>query len=185
MRNLIAIGLLLGASGSATAVDTIVNVPGTYSLRNCCAWSPLAVQFDAGAYTVTPVVRNSVPGAQFTAYNFGMGLGWSSAYSIALDPAHITDYGSAGPYAGSGYPDEDTAFLHTAAGSFSLAQAGTVYFGVPDSIHGDNFGGVSLRVAPVPEPAGIMLLLAGLGMLLVRAQGKGWLLRMIARPHAA
>jgi hypothetical protein len=185
MRNLIAIGLLLGASGSATAVDTIVNVPGTYSLGNCCAWSPLAVQFDAGAYTVTPVVRNSVPGAQFTAYNFGMGLGWSSAYSIALDPANITDYGSAGPYAGSGYPDEATAFLHTAAGSFSLPQAGTVYFGVPDSIHGDNFGGVSLRVAPVPEPAGIMLLMAGLGMLFLRAKAKGWLSRLTVSPNAA
>lgn len=184
MKKLIAVGLFLGASGSAIAVDMVVNVPGTYSLGNCCAWSPLEVHFDAGSYLVTPVVKNSVPGAQFTAYNFGMGYGWSSAYSIALDRNHITDYGSAGPYAGSGYPDEDTAFLHTAPGSFSLAKAGIVYFGVPDSFHGDNSGGVSLRVTAVPEPAGMMLLLAGLGALFVRVQGKRRLSRLTGGIHA-
>lgn len=165
MKKLVALAVLLGITGSANALDRIVNVPGQYSLCNGCAWAPMGLSFDAGSYTVTPVVADSVPGALYTAYNFGQGLGWSSAYAIALDRDHIMDFGLSGPHAGSGWPDPATAFSHTASGGFSLAQAATVYFGVPDSFHGDNFGGVSLRIAPVPEPSQIALLVTGLGLL--------------------
>ena len=165
IRSVVTIVLALSGPIAAVAQDRIVNIGGQQALCNGCTWGPLAVRFGPGSYLATPVTAGSHPGAQYTAYNFGMGLGWSSAYSIALDRDHIVGYGSNGPGPGSGWPDEATAFAHSAVGAFTLSQAQDVYFGVADSIYGDNFGGVSLRVAPVPEPAGMALMLAGLGVL--------------------
>lgn len=165
MRTLIGSALLLVATTNVLAMDRIINVSGQYAVCNGCPWSPVGFMFDAGSYTVTPVLANTVPEAQFTAYNFGMGLGWSAAYGVALDRDRIRDFGSAGPHAGAGWPDEATAFAHSAIGNFSIASAQTVYFGVPDSFHGDNFGGVSLKVSTVPLPTTLALLVPAMGLL--------------------
>jgi len=155
----------LSGATCAVAQERVVNISGQDALCNGCAWAPLAIRFEAGSYLATPVAAGSRPGAQYTAYNFGAGLGWSSAYSIALDRDHVVGYGSNGPAAGLGWPDEASAFGHTAPGTFVLVHAQDVYFGVADSFYGDNFGGVSLSVTPVPEPARHALLLAGLAVL--------------------
>lgn len=170
MKKLVALAALCIAATGAHALDRIVAVSGQDAVCNGCLWAPLGVMLDAGNYTITPVLAGSAPGAIYTAYNFGMGLGWSAAWGLGLDPTHITDYGTSGPHAGAGWPDEATAFAHTAAGSLTLSTAQVVYFGVPDSYYGDNSGGVSLHIRPVPEPDVAGLLLGGLAAL-------GWVFR--------
>lgn len=176
MHRLLAAALLAIVASQAHALDRIINVSGQSALCNGCPFAPETYPFDAGSYLVTPLLANTAPGALFTAYDFGHGLGFSAAYAIAVDPAHISDFGTSGPHAGAGWPDPATAFAHSAIGSFSLASAGTVYFGVPDSIYGDNSGGVSLKVSPIPVPGSVALLMSGvawLGLAFQRRHARG------------
>jgi hypothetical protein len=157
--------LLCVVAATSQAADLVVNIDGTFAVNGCnpsCVWwAPLVLHLDAGSYTATPV-ESTFSGAKFTAYSFGGVPGYSSSYGIALDRDHAQIFGTWGPY--------DTpaiAFSHSAIGSFSLATASDVYFGVQDSYYGDNGGGVSLLLTtnPVPEPETYAMLLAGLSLL--------------------
>lgn len=94
--------LALGNASSVPAAGQIVSIAGQHALCNGCSWAPLSVRFEAGSYVATPVTAGRHPGAQFTAYNYGMGLGWSSAYAIALDAGHFAHFGSNGPHPEAG-----------------------------------------------------------------------------------
>lgn len=154
----IAAALLCGFAAASQAADTIVDIPGTAAV--CCGgWAPLTVYFDAGEYITIPII------GKYTAYSYGGVPGYGAAYNIAYDQGNILSFGNGTMAPNLGWPDPETAFAHSAVGSFTLAHGQDVYFGVPDSYWSDNVGGVSLRVSAVPEPETFAMMMAGLGLL--------------------
>lgn len=172
----ITIGILMfGMAGAASSdsVDMVINFSGTNALfwspPEYSAWSPVAVELDPGTYSLKPV-KHEIEGDGILyngAYNFGSGYGFSSGYSVATKfQADITNYYS-------GHTTQSTieeAFKYAMAGSFTISEKSTIYFGVHDSYYPDNSGGISLRLtgslsssSSVPEPA--TMILFGFGLL--------------------
>jgi len=134
----------------------------------------VSLNLAAGDYIVTPV-DTSTQGALYTAANrFSQNdvpnRGWEWNVYVSFDGGTTgTKYGF-----GEGIPANGGTYQATAADAFAAAPApwtinvansGPVTFFWKDDIFGDNTGGISLDVSPVPEPASMAMLGAGLAAL--------------------
>ena len=138
----------------------------------------------AGDYTITDAWGK--PGALYDAWNFQLGAdgSWTdhfsvgawqgnadnpSAYTLLIDGLPGTGGGHFGGYFAEA--DANASFLAHAPYTLHLDQDTLVGFVAPDYDLWDNSGGVSLEIdrvgspSAVPEPAGMGLMLAGLGAL--------------------
>lgn len=164
-----ALGFCAVGESKADGVDTVINFSGQTALLHD-VWNPIEVILGPGTYDFTPV-KNPYPGAIYDgAYSFGNGF-WSGGYNIAInDNDHITSYYAAN----QAQLTAADAFAVAIGGSFTLSEESHVYFGVADTIYGDNGGGISLHLvgglAPVPEPEIYAMLGLGLGLM-------GWVSR--------
>ena len=112
------------------------------------------------------VARDPAAGFEYDAWNYRNG--WLNQYFIWT--ADKTFWAGTLNDAG-GWKIFDTAAeaLAVAQATFSplaleLPSRQTLRFGITDSAYDDNYGGISLNIAAVPEPATWALLLAGFGV---------------------
>jgi hypothetical protein len=144
---------------------------------------PNTLQLAAGDYAITDAWGR--PGALYDAWNFQLGVdgSWTdhfsvgawqgnadnlSAYTLLIDGMPGTGAGHFGGYFAES--DANASFLAHAPFLLHLDADTLVGFVAPDYALFDNAGGVSLeidRIGPsaVPEPANVMLMLAGLAVM--------------------
>ena len=154
--------------------------------------TPVQLTLGPGTYTITnaSTVNGVESGADpsYLAFNFqaGNAIGWAWNFIVASDngnsTATVIDYYGAccsertqlAIASKTGTYSEDyfgrLAGTSTAGfiASLTLSQTTTLDFGIVDYYLPDNAGGVSLNIAPVPEPAAVWLLtwaFAALGLL--------------------
>ena len=143
---------------------------------------PNTLQLAAGDYTITDAWGK--PGALYDAWNFQLGAdgSWTdhfsvgawrgdadnaSAYTLLIDGLPGTGAGHYGGYFAEA--DANASFLPHAPYLLHLDHDTQVGFAAPDYDLWDNAGGISLEIdrvgdpSAVPEPANVMLMLAGLG----------------------
>jgi hypothetical protein len=88
---------------------------------------------------------------------------WLANASV-VDRYHVDD--------GMVYPSAADAFVPAAASVLTVSQAGLVGFAIRDDFPSDNLGGVSLEIAPLPEPAGMPALTLGFAALAIRRRSR-------------
>lgn len=128
--------------------------------------APLMLTLDAGTYQLTNAAGQ--PGADFSAWSFNVGTAsWYWAF-VTYDAANnqTLRYFAAGDVKSSPAAVAAQPAVQTFSDQLVLTQRTTVGFTLRDYFVPDNAGGISVRVSavsPVPEPAPVALLLAGLG----------------------
>jgi hypothetical protein len=184
-----AAALALTMAGAPAQADTLVNIKG-YGSDGAGAniysypvapgtlvdlFNPVLVSLAAGSYALTSAW--GAPGALYDTWNFQTTVlgSWVSHYVAAevlpdgqyrllVDGVSLLEPTCANHFcAWSTRAQASAAFLATPAYTFTLTQTATVAFVSADYYLPDNDGGISLWVtaAPVPEPAGWALALAG------------------------
>jgi hypothetical protein len=178
-----AAALALAAAGAANA--TIVNISAT-------SGQPTQLVLAAGQYTVEWI--GIADGGAYDAWNGACPTGtctsgWRDAFSVGIvgDPTHLNTY--AQPGAPGNSPTAVLTYFKNAltVTEINLTQIGgvfqqtgsqlvpnpilanpdqqvTVNFFAGDGSTADNFGGVSLRITAVPEPAVWTSLIVGFGL---------------------
>jgi hypothetical protein len=160
-----------GSDGAGANIYSYPVAPGTL----VDLFNPVLVSLAAGSYSLSSAW--GAPGALYDTWNFQTTVlgSWVSHYVAAevlpggqyrmlvdgvslLDPTCVNHF-----CAWSTRAQAVAAFLATPAYTFTLSQAATVAFVSADYYLPDNDGGISLWVtaAPVPEPSGWALALAG------------------------
>jgi hypothetical protein len=171
------------AWGSADAMTVNVSSLGSTGTQVTLAAGTYEVAVigtaQGGSYNAwNPWGNNAVSGCATD--GTGCSNGWTSRYAITIGGdtvQYFKDLGSNNPYyatalqALASYQTAPLYHVDSAPGavptlapmpvSFSLAATTAVTFSVLDSQYGDNFGGVSLNVSAVPEPAALALFAAG------------------------
>jgi len=178
IRQTVAATLLVGAGlinaqAAPLAGDGSWNefaVDSVYALSGGVEWidldgAPLSFDFTIGAgqQGVLTVVDAVIAGDTFTVYNGATPLGTTSPVALhtyAPDEPTVGDFDLA-----LADPNFSRASFTLGAGSYSItgALAQSVLLGTEPL--NATLGGVRLEVSPVPEPASLALLAAGLGLL--------------------
>jgi len=163
-KMLCVVFFLVWAVGAANVYALQIDI----NAKTATTTDPLTYFFEAGTYEVT--VIGVEDGGVYNAWNawgnIGGNHGWLNSYRISSDEFDI----SMGD--GIRYKDPLDALGNAVGVTFSLLTDGDVNFFIADWPYTDNIGGISLDVAPVPEPATIILLGSGLLGLGVRARKK-------------
>lgn len=161
---------LVAIGPSAAALDVAINIPAGVDYRDAPDSYTLGVELtlNAGQYRIYSVGRADGGLFDYDAWNYAGGF--LNQYFIHTATG-TTFIGTLNAVRTNWeiFPTADAA-LATAKATFSpylldVAATETVRFGIADSFYGDNSGGISLRVVPVPEPESLAMLLGGLGVL--------------------
>lgn len=150
------LGLLVGSSvlGQIT-VPSVINVDA----RAHGPFSPLSVTFAAGDYRFTLLGANG-PDVGFPDGWFpGFGDNKAQVNLIVPGQAEASRFFNNGANGAALLANNQPGFF-----DLSFPAQTTVAFFVPDSGLIDNFGGVSLGVSAIPEPATVVLFGFGLGI---------------------
>jgi hypothetical protein len=164
------------ASGQIVDIDSRGASYNTYSAAGTVGsyngtFVGASLSLAAGDYLLTPL--DIAAGGAYTAVNrFGSTTsdrGWEWSVWLQQGASQPVMYGfgvgAPPPMTGSYQSTAGAAFaLAPAPFTFTLASATTLRVLWFDDHFGDNQGGISVRIAPVPEPSAIALLLAGLGV---------------------
>lgn len=156
---------------TAAALDVAINIPAGIDYRDAPDSFTKGVELtlDAGQYLIYSVGPADGNLFEYDAWNYGFG-GYLNQYFIhAQSGTTFIGTLNAARTNWQIFASADAA-LTTAKTTFSpyrldVVAAETLRFGIADSYYGDNSGGISLRVVPVPEPDSLALLLGGLGVL--------------------
>ena len=164
---ILAAGIVAGfgviqTEAQAASFNQIIDIDARLNSNN----NPISLMLSAGIYSVDYIGKND--GGAYDAWNawgsvFGCdsngencSIGWLSRYSISSNNFNQTLAGN------SRYDTALMAMQNALDTSFTVASDSTVNFFIPDSVYGDNEGGVSLRLSSqsIPEPASILGLLS-------------------------
>jgi hypothetical protein len=143
------------------------------------AWNPSCPTGDCatGWRDVFATTTDSGPTPDFTAYAVGGGTFSSALASLAAFKAAPNVFANDFHWNGSSYQIVGTDTI-AQPWIVNIQAPVTVSFYIPDGTRGDNYGGVSLRVSAVPEPATWTMMILGFG-------GVGLVLRRRRRLAAA
>lgn len=163
-------------NGSYVAGGPGYLLPGT----SAQPFNPVQLTLDAGTYLIT----NAANTGYFSGWNFNggasAGYNWVWSFQMAEHDGQIIEDAYVAPILASQAAiaaltdtttwNGNTQLAATTTASFSdtftLTHTTTLDFYVDDYNWGlgDNYGGVSLNIAAVPEPGSYVMLLAGLGL---------------------
>lgn len=175
-----ALSLPVAAEAAGTIVNIDATTTGCFDYSRCGgehlgpgsyigpleASSPITL--GPGTYTVTNAA--GMGGALYDAWRFnGNDSNWIWAF-MATDHATqtvvINSLYQADPatFVGDHTSVANSTYAHNYSGTFTLAQTTTLDFFTEDYAPGDNAGGASILITPVPEPGEWAALTAGLGV---------------------
>jgi hypothetical protein len=159
-------------------INSVTNAVTTDGNTDDPSAKAVSVPLTAGTWKVSPI--GPAEGGLYTAWNpwggnvFGCDAsgscinGWVHWYrvqSAEFDRMRLQDLVI--------HPTPQLALANGVGTEFTLSADQSVYFFVFDTGPQDNVGGVSLRLTQVPEPAGLLLLAAGLTGLLAARRWAG------------
>jgi hypothetical protein len=157
--------LALGAATAASA--TVVNLDAKVDRQ--ADGGTVFLELNAGKYSVSPFDNTGAGG--FDAWNAWSRTtcndegvctrGWLTNYAIRIGNGDTMDFRS------GVFKTPELALENAVTATFTLDEMETVAFFINDSNFRDNKGGVSLQVSEVPLPAGVVLLLTGVGGLAI------------------
>ncbi len=155
--------LLLVLVGSVNAYAIIIDINAKTNTMN----DPIIHSLQAGTYKAT--VIGIADGGEYNAWNpwgntFG-NHGWRNAYCISSD-----QFATIAMWDQINHKDPLDALANAIDATFTLSNGGNINFYIADNNYADNKGGISLNVAPVPQPSTIFLFTSGL--LLVGIHGR-------------
>ena len=180
MKKLLALCIALASTAAfaAPAMATVVNVDGMAN-ASLDGSNGVNTVLGAGTYNLTFTNAPNLAFSRFSSSGGCDGSGANCTFGFENSVRYIiggTTYlfgdgnasGGYGPVSGGGYYDTAAnSFAHSGKyiNTFTLTGPTNVDFFLYDDYLGDNRGGVSLNVAPVPEPATWAMLLFGFSMI--------------------
>ena len=168
MKKILLATIIFGLSAQVNAATVNLNAKLT-TLSNA-----VVLNLTAGTYNVSPFAGT------YTAWNAwnntegctngdDCSVGWINNYSI-MTPTETINIFTSSTYK---YQTQQLALLSALSTTFTLSSDSAVKFFISDSNYGDNAGGMSLNVSPVPIPAAALLFApALLGFMGLRRKAK-------------
>lgn len=152
---LLAATMSICGMASATNIFLDAATPG-YTVALTLDAGTYDIKYLSGAWTAWTDVAGCNQAGESCSH------GWMNSYVYSTSTSSHW-YGDGIIYATAA--QAEAGGMSHSASQFTLAQAATLAFSLPDNYYSDNSGTVTLSVTAVPEPEAYAMLLAGLGLM--------------------